>query len=91
MIIDIMSMPKLENVIKGTEPVPGMFTEENNLFYTVREYKKHLEHILWYLENYKNYRVVLLEEHELENIVLYIKGNERSLLIKEYVSFYMYE
>lgn len=82
-ITDIMCLPNIENVMNGTEPIPGTIAGKDTLYYTPREYLLHLGKIIWYLENYSNYRAVLLNGKELENTVIYTKGYEHAILIKE--------
>lgn len=90
-ITDIMSLPNLDRVINGFEPVPGTTAGKNTLYYTIEEYLLHLEHIVWYLEAYPNYRAVLLDDPGLNNIVIYTKGDARALMIKEVDPFALFE
>lgn len=82
-ITDIMSLPETERVLAGAEPLPGTSAGKDTLYYTPDEYRQHLEHIIWYLETYPNYRAVLLDRHEMKDLVIYTKGHNKALLIKE--------
>lgn len=90
-ITDVMSLPNIKNVIAGKEPIPGTAAGKDTLYYTPCEYRQHLEHIIWYLEAFPNYRAVFLDEHELKNVVIYSKGNDHVLLIKEADPFALFE
>ena len=82
-IIDIMSLPETDRVLSGAEPLPGTSAGKDTLYYTPDEYRQHLEHIIWYLEAYPNYEAILLDRHELRDLVIYTKGHDKALLIKE--------
>ena len=90
-ITDLMCLPLLENVVSGTEPIPGAAAGEDTLFYTLEEYYNHLQKIIWYIEEFPNYRAILLEGTDLENVVIYTKGLDHAMLIKEAEPFALFE
>ena len=91
-IMDIICLPDLEQVMNGTAVIPGTkISPSDCLFYRPEEYRLHLEHILWYLQNYPNYEAVLLDEPLFENITLFVKGDSYAILIKETDPFALFE
>lgn len=90
-ITDIMSLPNLKDVMDGKEPIPCATAGKETLFYTPLEYRQHLEHILWYLNTFPSYHAVLLNRKEYENVVIYTKGNERVIMIKQIEPFSLFE
>jgi hypothetical protein len=91
-ITDIICFPGLNAVLKGEAVVPGTkMSPADCLCYTPEEYRMHLEHILWYLNTFPNYQAVILDEPLFENITMYVKGDDRTLLIKEADPFALFE
>ncbi len=90
-ITDILCLPNYKDVLAGTEPIPGTIANSEPLYYTTEEYIQHVESIINYLETYPNYHVVLLDSSELDNVVIYTKGNHHVLLIKESDPFALFE
>ena len=90
-ITDIICLPRLEDVMANKEPIPGTAAGSNTLYYTPTEYLHHLNRIIWYMKTYPNYRVALLNENELENVIIYTKGNDNALLVKKAFPFTMFE
>ena len=78
--------------MQGVVEIPGTkMSPSDCLFYKPEEYRLHLEHILWYLETYPNYQVILLDEPLYENITAYVKGDSYAFLIKETDPFALFE
>ena len=90
-ITDLMCLPKLEDVIDGREPIPGAIAGNDTLYYTIEEYYNHLVKIIWYLEQFPNYHAIFLDDFELENVVIYTKGYDHAMLIKEAEPFALFE
>ena len=91
-ITDIICLPDLEKVMQGVVEIPGTkMSPSDCLFYKPEEYRLHLEHILWYLETYPNYQVILLDEPLYENITAYVKGDSYAFLIKKTDPFALFE
>ena len=85
-ITDIICLPDLEKVMQGVVEIPGTkMSPSDCLFYKPEEYRLHLEHILWYLETYPNYQVILLDEPLYENITAYVKGDSYADVYKRQV------
>lgn len=91
-LIDIMLLPELDHVLAGREPIPGTKNAAgDDLYYTPQEYRLHLKHIVWYLETFPNYQAVLLDDPALENVVIYTKGDEHALLVRDAAPFTLFE
>ncbi len=75
-ITDILCLPDLNDVLQNAVPIPGTRISPTDwLYYTPEEYRMHLEYILWYMETYSNYHVILLDKPLLDNVTVYVKGN----------------
>ena len=91
-ITDIVCLPRLEDVMNGIESIPGTRTSAaDRLFYTPSEYRLHLKHIIWYLETFPNYRAIIMDDPVQEDVVIYTKGDDRALMIKESEPFTLFE
>ncbi|MDD3920268.1 MAG: hypothetical protein PHO41_03730 [Eubacteriales bacterium] len=87
-ITDIMYLPKLENVLAGTEPIPGtQIIKDGALYYTPKEYRAHLDRILWHLDVFPNYKAIFTDDPLNDNVIVYVKGDSRALLIKQSAPF----
>lgn len=91
-ITDILCLPDLDEVLKNTVPIPGTKISPTDwLYYTPEEYQMHLEYILWYMDTYPNYHVILLDKPLFDNVTVYVKGNCFALLIRENDPFALFE
>lgn len=91
-ITDILCLPDLNDVLQNAVPIPGTRISPTDwLYYTPEEYRMHLEYILWYMETYSNYHVILLDKPLLDNVTVYVKGNCFALLIRENDPFALFE
>lgn len=91
-ITDIMCLPSFDDVMSGKEFVPGTKTSSHDhLFYTPSEYRLHLRHIVWYLETFPNYRAIFMDDPVQNDVVIYTKGDEHALMIKESEPYTLFE
>lgn len=91
-ITDIMRLPRLENVMNGIECIPiTKISSADRLYYTPSEYRLHLKHIIWYLETFPNYQAILTSSTTQNDVVIYTKGDDHALMIKESEPYTLFE
>lgn len=90
--IDMMHFVPPEEVMAGTLEIPGTkMISGPPLYYTPEEYILHLEQILWSLNHFPHYQLVLTNAPNLSKVVVYAKGINHAILVKQGAPFAIIE
>jgi len=82
---------KIENMIclaspdavrNGKVPIPNALLFKKPYFYTVEEYKAHLQNIIDKLESTEKYNVIITNKAAENSLIIFVQGSERAVLIK---------
>lgn len=81
--VEVIVLPDIEDIIDGNITICfSDMANENQLFYTPKEYALHIKNIIRLLEKYDNYNVYLEEKKQTDNITLYVKEEVGVIIAK---------
>lgn len=91
-IEDIVTLADTEDVLAGKVPIPSSKMLPGGLaYYTPKEYKLHLQSIIAVMESSYNYQVILTDNPLWKDVILYVKGKNNVLMIKDNNPFTVFE
>ena len=71
-----------EAVRNGEVPIPNTLLFSKPYFYTVDEYKAHLQNIIDKLESTEMYNVIITDKAAENSLIMFVQGNGRAMLIR---------
>ncbi len=81
-IEDIICLAPPDAVRNGKVPIPNALLFKKPYFYTVDEYKAHLQSIIDKLESTEMYNVIITDRAAENSLIMFVKGNERAFIVK---------
>ena len=88
-IEDMICLASPDDVRNGRVPIPNTLLFKNSYFYTVDEYKAHLQNIIDKLESTEMYNVIVTDRAAENSLIMFVKGNSRAIFIKTKQPFVM--
>ena len=80
---EIISLASIKDIFNGDVEIPlSRMLPGEKLYYTPNEYCIHLENIIQILNKNPNYRLIILDILELQDVVVYAKGVDEVLFFK---------
>lgn len=80
---EILNLPKKKEIESGKIPISFFYLINKDLpYYTVDEYKKHLQNIITLLKEHSNYNVIINNTIEIKTFSLYLKENLGVIIAK---------
>lgn len=82
--VEIIRMPDIEQIIEGKANIGFSYTfYDENIYYTLSEFKDHLENIVYFLQNSSNYHIYFDEKEENQKYNFYAKEDIGIMVGKE--------
>ncbi len=71
-----------DEVRAGNVPIPNAMPFSKPYFYTVEQYKAHLQNIIDKLESTEMYNVILTDKAAENSLIMFVQGSGRAMLIR---------
>lgn len=81
-IENMICLASPDDVRNGKVPIPSTLLFSKPYYYTVDEYKAHLQNIIDKLESTEMYNVIITDKAAENSLIMFVRGNGRAMLIK---------
>lgn len=81
--IEVLPLPSVEDIDRGKVKVQlSVHISDEPVYYNRKTFRRHLENMLQWLEEYPNYCVILLDQFHLKDVRISVKRDSSAILYK---------